>query len=61
LNIGKNIQVSNKLKWSSISTIKEINVEALGSDCKYPDLERMLWLWQTMAVEKGVSVSDLLL
>jgi hypothetical protein len=44
--------------------LKQDNVEALGKrirDCKYPDLERMLWLWQTMAVDKGASVSDLLL
>ena len=44
--------------------LKQDNVEALGKricDCKYQDLERILWLWQTMAVDKGAAVSDLLL
>ena len=44
--------------------LKQDNVESLNKrirECKYPDLERMLWLWQTMATNKGISVSDSLL
>ena len=44
--------------------LKQDNVEAFNKrirECKYPDLERMLWLWQTMVTNKGVSVSDALL
>ena len=57
--------MSGILSLSSRNKIlKQDNVEAFNKrirECKYPDLERMLWLWQTMSTNKGVSVSDALL
>ena len=53
------LSVANRSK-----ILKQDNVESLNKrirECKYPDLERMLWLWQTMATNKGISVSDSLL
>ena len=40
------------------------NMEAYNKrnrESKYPDLERMLYLWNTMVIQKGVSASDAIL
>jgi hypothetical protein len=41
--------------------LKQDNVEALNKrirDSKYPDMEKMLHVWYTHALSKGVSISD---
>jgi hypothetical protein len=41
--------------------LKQDNVEALNKrirECKYPEMEKMLHIWYTYAISKGVSISD---
>ena len=44
--------------------LKQDNVEAFNKrirECKYPDLEKMLYFWHGVANSTGISISNLIL